>query len=181
MTVKEAVNEISQPDYKNIRNKKIKLKCANCGGMIYLGEKCESCGIEYYDMVNDIRHSEMKRLFKKIEEIKDNHGDILLEGSLLACELENSTLIIPATIVGNEVHHIALPDKKGNPFFVAYTDMDEFRKSKCNEYVPLACSWKGILRLLRSFPAEGILINPFNEVVSMSNLYLDHFFGDEND
>lgn len=46
-------------------------------------------------MINGISHPEMKRLFKRIKKQQENHADTMMEESLMACELLNSSLILP--------------------------------------------------------------------------------------
>ena len=85
------------------------MRCAKCGGLIHLDEDCPECGIGYREMLEGISHEEMRRLFKKIDELEGECRCIDLEASLMACELENSSLILPASMDGDNMGFVQLP------------------------------------------------------------------------
>ena len=87
--------------------------CANCGGTIHVNKPCKDCGISYDDMMNNISHEEMKRLFRKFGDIQMNHEEMFIEESLMACELENSSLILSAQITENLLGYISVPNPEG--------------------------------------------------------------------
>ena len=148
--------------------------CANCGGTIHIGKPCEDCGIEYKTMINSIRHPEMKRLFKKIDEIQTRHGNIDIESSLMACELLNSSLILPAKVEKDALGIVELPGPKNKKFIALATDMDEFNKG-FEELTPLTNSWNLFLDLLHD-GVEGFVINPFSEAVVLGRGFLNPYF-----
>lgn len=150
------------------------MKCANCGGKTHYKKPCEDCGIEYMDMLEDISHPEIKRIIKRVEDIQDNHGDIYLEASLMACELENSSLIVAGTVdeEGFELVHVPGPEDK--LFIVLCTDMDEYRK--CDyDMIPMTNSWEHVLGLLRE-EVEGFVINPLGECCFIGRGLLGPYF-----
>jgi hypothetical protein len=148
--------------------------CASCGGTIHVNQACEDCGIKYMEMLNGIQHHEMKRLFKKIEEIQKHHGNIDMEASLMACELANASLILPAQIDDNSMGIVELPGPKNKKFIALATDMDEFNKG-FEDLTPLTNPWNIILDLLHD-DVEGFVINPFDEVVFLGRSFLNPFF-----
>lgn len=156
------------------------MRCAICGGAIDLNETCKGCGIEYDEMLEGISHPEMRRLFKRIEEKQDCCSHFDLEASLMACELENSSLILPAHIDGDKWGVVQLPGPKKRQYIALCTDMEEF--NKCfSELTPLTNPWKNQLLLLES-GADGFVINPAGEVCYLEGEYLDRFFScDEKD
>ena len=154
------------------------MRCASCGGNILWDEPCDRCGIEYDEMLANISHPEMRRLFKRIDEMQDCCCDISLEASLMACELENSSLILPAMIDGDSWGIVQLPGPKKKEYIALCTDMEEF--NKCfSQLTPLTNSWKRQLELLEA-GADGFVINPLGEVCFLEREYLDRYFsGDE--
>lgn len=52
------------------------MKCDNFGGVIHINEPCAKCGIAYDEMINSIRHSEIKRLFRTVEKRQNAHEGI---------------------------------------------------------------------------------------------------------
>ena len=152
------------------------MRCASCGGTIDVDEHCEDCGIDYMDMLNAIEHREMKRLFVKMEEMIRNHEDVTLESSLLACEFENSSFILPVILDEDSISVINLPGPDNNNYIAILTDMDEFRNPFFENITPLTNSWEAILTL-RNDASNGFVINPLNEAVVISNEYLKDYFG----
>ena len=150
------------------------MRCPNCGGMIYPNEACNDCGIEYDEMINGISHPEMRKLFKRIEKLENNRESIEIESSLMACELENSSLILPARIDEDTWGFVVLPGPENRQYIALCTDMDEF--NKCfGELMPLTNSWKRQLELLEG-GADGFVINPMGEVCFLEREFLDRYF-----
>ena len=44
--------------------------CPKCGGNFSLNQNCERCNTPYSEIIEDIRHDEMKRLFLKMDFFK---------------------------------------------------------------------------------------------------------------
>lgn len=149
--------------------------CANCGGTIHVNSPCEDCKISYEDMINNISHMEMKRLFKKMYTLMQDHQDITLEESLLACELENSSFILPTLLKEDDLGIIQLPNNDGKKYIALCTDIEEFKKFKNDELTPITNSWSNLLKLLND-NCEGFVINVFSEECVLSRKYLDDFF-----
>ena len=153
------------------------MRCAKCGGMIHIDEKCEDCGVDYREMLEGISHDEMRNLFKKIKELESEHKSIDLEASLMACELENSSLILPASFEEDCTGFVQLPGPKNKQYIALCTDMDEFRKC-FDELTPLTNSWKRQLKLLEC-GAEGFVINPMGEVCFLEMEFIKRYFLDD--
>ena len=151
--------------------------CASCGGTIHVNESCKDCGIEFKRMLNDISHGEMKRLFKRIDE--NNSRNIDLEASLMACELLNSSLILPACIENDRLGIVQLPGIKNRKFIAVVTDMDEFNQG-FKSLTPLTNSWQRLLDLLDD-DVEGFVINPFGECCYLGRDFLNPYFEVNND
>lgn len=150
--------------------------CPECGGTIHLDEPCEKCGVGYREMLEGISHDEMKRLFKKIEELEGGCCAIDIEASLMACELENSSLILPARMGEDSLGFVQLPGPRKREYIALCTDMDEFRKC-FDELTPLTNPWKRQLTLLEG-GADGFVINPLGEVCFLEMEFIRRFFLD---
>lgn len=150
------------------------MRCANCGGVIHLGKSCENCGISYDDMLETIHHDEMLKLFKKLKKLIDKHRDISLEASLLACELHNSSLIVPAIEVDGHLRYFPLLSEKDEVFLPVFTDMETFSHFP-EKVIPMTNSFDMVLDLY----FEGIVINPNEEYnCTLEMEYIDKFFRD---
>ncbi|WP_405293940.1 hypothetical protein [Methanobrevibacter sp.] len=148
--------------------------CANCGGKIHYKKPCSDCGIEYMDMLKGITHPEMKRIFKRMEKIQSEHGDLNLETSLMACELVNSSLIVACRLGDEGLEIVFLPGPKGRQFIALCTDMDEY--GKCfDDLIPMTNPWKHVLDLLTE-DVEGFVINPLGECCFIGRGLLDEYF-----
>ena len=150
------------------------MRCAKCGGLIHLDEPCQECKIDYREMLEGISHEEMRRLFKKIEELESGCRNIDLEASLMACELENSSLILPASMDEDNMGFVQLPGPNKREYIALCTDMDEFRKC-FDDLTPLTNSWKQQLTLLKG-GADGFVINPMGEVCFLEKEYIQRYF-----
>ena len=150
------------------------MRCSKCGGLIHLDEPCQECGIDYREMLEGISHEEMRRLFKKIEELESGCRNIDLEASLMACELENSSLILAASMDEDNMGFVQLPGPNKREYIALCTDMDEFRKC-FDDLTPLTNSWKQQLTLLKG-GADGFVINPLGEVCFLEKEYIQRFF-----
>lgn len=156
------------------------MRCANCGGTIHVNEPCVDCGIAYDEMLANISHDEMRRLFARIEELMENHKSIDIEASLMACELLNSSLILPAQIGDDSLGFLRIPGFDDNYYVVFCTDMNEFEKFK-SDFTPLTNSWRMFLELLEE-ESDGIVINLFDEACFLGKPFIDQFFrGDSQD
>ena len=152
------------------------MRCARCGGRILLDEKCEGCGIDYREMLEGISHEEMRRLFEKME-AEDCCGITDLDVSLLACELANSSLILPASMDDDKMGFVQLPGQKNRQYIALCTDMEEYRKC-FDELTPLTNPWKYQLMLLEE-GADGFIINPQGEVCFLEMDFIKQFFLDD--
>ncbi len=154
------------------------MRCPKCGGMVHPNEPCQDCGIDYDDMIAGISHPEMKKLFKRIEKLESEGESIEIESSLMACELENSSLILPAKIDDESWGFVVLPGPNERDYIALCTDKEEY--DKCfSELTPLTNSWKRQLRLL-DIGADGFVINPLGEACFLEREFLERFFpGDE--
>ena len=153
------------------------MRCANCGGTIHINEPCEDCGIAYDEMLEAISHPEMRRLFRRIEDLQENHKSVEVEASMMACELLNSSLILPAKINDDSFGFIHLPADRKNSFIVLCTDMDEFRHFEEMDLTPLTNSWDRFLELLEK--NDGVAINIFDVACFIDKNFMRRFFADK--
>ena len=98
--------------------------CPKCGGNFSLNQNCERCNTPYSEIIEDIRHDEMKHLFLKMNELMESHKSIEIEESLLACELINSSLLVPITITDDSLSVLTARDKRRN-FILLFTSLLE--------------------------------------------------------
>ena len=149
--------------------------CAKCGGTIHINEACTKCGIAYDEMINSIEHPEIKRLFKTIEKRQNNHEDILIEESLMACELLNSSMILPIRLTDKGMDALQIPGPDGKTYLAIFTDIDEFKLGNV-EMTPVTTSWSLLMNLLND-NLNGFIINVFGEAVIFTRQFLDVYFG----
>ena len=149
--------------------------CAKCGGTIHINEACTKCGIAYDEMINSIEHPEIKRLFKTIEKRQNNHEDILMEESLMACELLNSSMILPIRLADKGMDALQIPGPGGKTYLAIFTDIDEFKLGNV-EMTPVTNSWSLLMDLLND-NLNGFIINVFGEAVIFTRQFLDVYFG----
>ena len=168
--------------------------CANCGGTIHINEKCEDCDIEYDEMLENITHPEMKSLFRKIEKIQSEKGDMSIEESLMACELVNSSFIIPANIKDESISFLRLPGPDDKLYYVVFTDMNEYNEAieeigvmlngfeECDIFIknstPLTNSWKILLTLLE-YDSDGFFINMASDGVFLGRPFIEQYFQED--
>ena len=153
------------------------MRCPNCGGMVHPNEPCQDCKTEYDKLIDDISHPEMRKLFKKIKKLENDGESIEIESSLMACELENSSLILPARIDGDNWGFVVLPGPNDRQYIALCTDKEEY--DKCfSDLTPLTNSWKRQLGLL-AIGADGFVINPAGEVCFLEREFLDRYFPNE--
>jgi len=148
--------------------------CAKCGGTIHINEACTKCGIAYDEMINSIEHPEIKRLFKTIEKRQNNHEDILMEESLMACELLNSSMILPIRLTDKGMDALQIPGPDGKTNLAIFTDIDEFKLGNV-DMTPVTNSWKLLMNLLND-NLNGFIINVFGEAVIFTRQFLDVYF-----
>lgn len=149
--------------------------CANCGGTIHVNQPCEDCKISYDDMLNGISHEEIKRLFKKLDDAMKRHRDATLEASLLACELENSSFILPIHVMEDSLGFVLVESEKNKNFLAVFTDMEAYSRFD-GDTTPTTNSFKRILDILDE-NISGIVINPFDEVsCALDKEYFEKFF-----
>ena len=149
--------------------------CANCGGTIHINEACTKCGIAYDDMINSIEHPEIKRLFKTIEKRQNNREGIEMEESLMACELLNSSMILPIRLTDKGMDALQIPGPDGKTYLAIFTDIDEFKRGNV-EMTPVTNSWDLLIALLND-SLNGFVINVFGEAVIFTRDFLDLYFG----
>ena len=153
------------------------MKCANCGGEIHFNENCKDCGIGYDEMIRNISHPEMKRLFKRMGELQEEHRDITLEESLMACEFENSSLIIAGQRDDDGQGVLATLGPDDKPYIALFTDLEEFNREE-NDFDPLPNSWNVIMELLKE-NVNGFVINLYDVPAFIPRGYIDRYFGGE--
>ena len=119
----------------------------------------------------------MKRLFKKIEKHQDEHTNIIIKESLMACELANSSLILPARLEDDCLGVIRMPVKGRGHYLVVCTDMEEFES--LGSFTPLTNSWHRFLELLED--GDGVAINIKSDACFLENKFLKQYFGDNFD
>ena len=151
--------------------------CASCGGIIHIDEPCTKCSIAYDDMINSIRHQEIKRLFQTIEKRQNNREGIEMEESLMACELVNSSMILPIRLTDNGMDALQIPGPDGKLYLAIFTDIEEFRLGNV-EMTPVTNSWKLLIDLLND-SLNGFVVNVFGEAVIFTREFLDLYFKDE--
>ena len=149
--------------------------CANCGGTIHINEPCTKCGIAYDDMINSIEHPEIKRLFKTIEKRQNNREGIEMDESLMACELLNSSMILPIRRTDKGMDALQIPGPDGKTYLAIFTDIDEFKRGNV-EMTPVTNSWDLLIALLND-NLNGFVINVFGEAVIFTRDFLDLYFG----
>ena len=151
------------------------MKCANCGGIIHINEACTKCGIAYDDMINSIEHPEIKRLFKTIEKRQNNREGIEMEESLMACELLNSSMILPIRLTDKGMDALQIPGPDGKTYLAIFTDIEEFKLGNV-EMTPVTNSWDLLIAFLND-NLNGFVINVFGEAVIFTREFLDLYFG----
>lgn len=152
------------------------MKCANCGGTINLNENCPDCGIDYSEMLKKVRHTEMRRLFVKMKDLDRKHKCTDIEESLLACELANSSLIMPARIEGDSFTPAYVGDSKNNNNLILFTDMDAFEGIGDIGAEPLTVPWQSVFSYIEE--GDGVVINIFDECCCISTAFLRQYFAD---
>ena len=150
------------------------MKCANCGGIIHINEACTKCGIAYDDMINSIEHPEIKRLFKTIEKRQNNREGIEMEESLMACELLNSSMILPIRLTDKGMDALQIPGPDGKTYLAIFTDIEEFKLGNV-EMTPVTNSWDLLIAFLND-NLNGFVINVFGEAVIFTREFLDLYY-----
>ena len=150
--------------------------CPKCGGIIHVDENCDKCGIDYHEMIDSIRHDEMKKLFVKIEELQLEHKRIGIEESLFAVELINSSLLIPLDVTDNRLSIMTVSDGK-HDFILLFTDKDAYETYVKEDIKPRTNPFNMILDLLDD-DFEGFLINLGSETCAIGRKFLDKYFLD---
>ena len=143
-----------------------------------VGSSCDKCGIGYDEMIGSISHDEMKILIRKLEKMMDSHEPIEIEASLLACELKNSSLLVPVDIKDDELSCAAIPGPKGKQFILAFTDKQEY--DKCIKYVSPRTNPIDIVLDLLNDEIEGLAINIASDYPCfLGRAFLNPFFLEE--
>jgi hypothetical protein len=152
------------------------MMCSRCGGHISMHSNCEKCNISYEEMIATTRHDEMKELFRKIKRMDENHENTDIEASLLACELLNSTLLIPVTFEGDSIGYSVGKDSRNRSYILLFTDKEEYDKTitGIDPYTPEFK--RGILPLLEDH--DGFSINKDGEVFNIGKEYFEVFFSE---
>lgn len=153
--------------------------CPKCGGTIKVNRNCSKCGISYDEMIRQISHEEMISLFKKMHKKMSEHKSITLEESLLACELHNSSLLVPIEVSDDDVAIGGIKNRRGKKFILLFTDKDEY--DKCDFAMkPQTNPFREILNLLEDNDA-GFVINLKSIACEIPRQFIDRFFGDDLD
>lgn len=147
--------------------------CPKCGGNFSLNENCQKCNTPYSEIIEGIRHDEMKRLFLKMDELLENHKSIGIEESLLACELINSSLLVPITIVDDALSVRTVKDKRRN-FILLFTDKEEYDKNNM-DIPPRTNPFRTILDLMDEH-IDGFIINIASVGCEIPRKYLERYF-----
>ena len=147
--------------------------CPKCGGNFSINQNCQKCNTAYSEIIADIRHDEMKRLFIKMGELMENHKSIDIEESLLACELINSSLLVPITITDDSLSVLTTKDKKGN-YILLFTDKEEYDKNN-NEIPARTNPFREILDLMDEH-VDGFIINIASVACEIPRKYLEKYF-----
>ena len=147
--------------------------CPKWGGNFSLNQNCERCNTPYSEIIEDIRHDEMKRLFLKMDELMESHKSIEIEESLLACELINSSLLVPITIIDDSLSVLTVKDKKRN-YILLFTDKEEYDKN--NKDIPARTNpFRTILDLMDDH-IDGFIINIASVACEIPRKYLEKYF-----
>ena len=148
--------------------------CPNCGGEIRINENCSKCGISYAEMIEGINHDEMKRLLKRIDDLTSHHKSTNIESSLLACELLNSSFLVPVEKLEDNLHIGGARNHRGKCFIMLFTDKAEY--DKCNlDVEPKTNPFRMVLDLLED-DCEGFVINVKSAAFELSRKYLETYF-----
>ncbi len=150
--------------------------CARCGGRIELDECCRDCGIAYSQMLEEVSHSEMRRLLARLRDLDRRHERSVIDESLLVCELENSTLIAPARVEGNGFNLAYAENRRGKSSLIVCTDMGEFARYEEMGLTPLIMSWQAMLRHIEG--DAGVVINLSDECCILEREFLERYFCD---
>ena len=151
--------------------------CPRCGGNFRNNKPCDTCGITYEELIKSIRHDEMKKLFVKIGDMIEHHEDFTIEESLLAVELKNSSLLIPAKIVDGSLGAMTVEDEKNRRFITLYTDIDEYENAKTG-IEPLTNPFSEMVHLLDE-RLEGFVINKDSVACEIPKNFLKKYFADD--
>lgn len=111
-----------------------------------------------------------------MDELMENHKSIDIEESLLACELINSSLLVPITIIDNSLSVLTVKDKKRN-YILLFTDKEEYDKN--NRDIPARTNpFRTILDLMDEH-IDGFIINIASVGCEIPRKYIEkYFFGD---
>ena len=153
--------------------------CPKCGGNFSVDERCQRCRTSYSEIISGIRHDEMKRLFVKIDDLMKSRRNFKIEESLLACELLNSSLLIPLTIVNDELGVVTVENGRGRRFMLLFTDKEEYDKS-ISDIQPRTNPFRVILDLLED-GIEGFLINAGGVTCELTRKFLNLYFLEDYD
>ena len=148
--------------------------CPKCGGNFHLNESCQKCRTPYSAVIEGIRHDEMKNLFLKIEDLMNNHRNFDIEESLLACELANSSFLIPLIIEDNKIGVMSIKDNRNRIFMLLFTDKEEYDK-RVKDIPPRTNSFRLLLDLLED-DIEGFVINIEGVTCELPRKFLNKYF-----
>lgn len=152
--------------------------CPRCGGEFSPKQNCLVCGSSYTEIINAIRHDELKNLFEKMDDLQLSHDGIEITESLLACELSNSSFLIPLTAENDQIAVMTVEDDKKRRYITLFTDYDAYQ-----EYIksipPMTNPFWVIMDLLDE-RMEGFVINPNDEACEISRKFLNRYFKKEN-
>lgn len=119
----------------------------------------------------------MKQLFLKIGDLITKRENFQLEESLLACELLNSSLLIPIIINDDEKLEIKTVEFNRKNYILLFTDLEEYDKI-ISDIVPRTNPFRVLLDLLDD-DVEGFIINFAGEGCELSRKFIDHYFMDD--
>lgn len=150
--------------------------CPRCGGTIRQYETCDTCGVSYDEMIDSISHDEMKKLFKRVSGMIENHEDISIEESLLAVELKNSSLLVPLKRDDETLAIKTVEDKCHRMFLPVFTDKEAYENA-IKDIDPFTNHFGMIVNLLDDNFAD-IVINMDEIACELPRKFLEKYFKD---
>lgn len=151
--------------------------CIRCGGEIRSDQPCTGCGMQYDEMMADISHEELIKLFERIARLESDNESTEIEQSLLACELSNSHLLVCVEINGQNLHFASTPDEDGDMFIMLFTDRKEYDKIEFKNN-PVTVPFREYVRIVGK-DCAGFVIDVRSSAFCIPRKFLEKFFGDD--
>lgn len=144
--------------------------CPVCGGNVYTDFACDGCGVTYDDMINAIRHDNMKRLMG-IKPLDENEETELVE------EIRSASFLVPATFKNGEFQSMTVEDESDNTFLLLFTDREKYDRD-IRDIPPITNPFNLVLDLLDE-RFEGFVVNILGEAFVLNREFLNRHFGGE--